>query len=173
MLANPMAVCIVAKEAVEKFGDLKKWEAVIGTGPWMLDSYRPNVGFTYVRNPELLRRGQPYIDRVEAMVDEDNASRMAAFIAGKYDIGWENPGTISRLDWVQIKDVLKQTRPKLCRRWSTPANVMSHIYMRTDKAPFSDVRVRRAISMALDRKGIIDATYEGVGALQPGGARRR
>jgi peptide/nickel transport system substrate-binding protein len=51
VLANPMAACIVAKEAVEKFGDVKKWEAVIGTGPWMLDSYRPNVGYTYVRHP--------------------------------------------------------------------------------------------------------------------------
>ena len=34
---------IVAREAVEKFGDLKKAEAVIGTGPWMLERYDPNV----------------------------------------------------------------------------------------------------------------------------------
>jgi ABC-type transport system substrate-binding protein len=39
--------------------------------------------------------------------------------------------------------------------------------MRTDKAPFSDVRVRRAMSMAIDRKAIIDALYEGVGVLNP------
>jgi len=51
MLAAPMAVAIVAKECVDKFTDLKPWESVIGTGPWMLDSYRPNVGFTLVRNP--------------------------------------------------------------------------------------------------------------------------
>jgi peptide/nickel transport system substrate-binding protein len=166
VLANPMAACIVAKEAVEKFGDLKKWEAVIGTGPWMLDSYRPNVGYTYVRNPGYFVPGLPYIDRVEAVVDEDNASRMAAFLGGKYDLGWENPGTINRVDWVQIKDVLKQRRPGL-KVMESPSNVMSHIYTRTDKAPFSDIRVRRAMSMAINRQAYIDATFEGVGSYNP------
>ena len=166
VLANPMAACIVAKEAVEKFGDLKKWEAVIGTGPWMLDSYRPNVGYTYVRNPSYFVAGLPYIDRVEAVVDEDNASRMAAFLGGKYDLGWQNPGTIDRVDWVQIKDVLKQRRPGL-KVLESPSNVMTHIYMRTDKAPFSDIRVRRAMSMAINRQAYIDATFEGVGSYNP------
>ena len=166
VLANPMAACIVAKEAVEKFGDLKKWEAVIGTGPWMLDSYRPNVGYTYVRNPGYFVPGLPYIDRVEAVVDEDNASRMAAFLGGKYDLGWENPGTINRVDWVQIKDVLKQRRPGL-KVMESPSNVMSHIYTRTDKAPFSDIRLRRAMSMAINRQAYIDATFEGVGSYNP------
>jgi peptide/nickel transport system substrate-binding protein len=166
VLANPMAACIVAKEAVEKFGDLKKWEAVIGTGPWMLDSYRPNVGYTYVRNPSYFVAGLPYIDRVEAVVDEDNASRMAAFLGGKYDLGWQNPGTIDRVDWVQVKDVLKQRRPGL-KVLESPSNVMTHIYMRTDKAPFSDIRVRRAMSMAINRQAYIDATFEGVGSYNP------
>src|SRR5262247_934365 len=107
VLANPMAVAIVARECVEKFGDLKKVEAVVGTGPWMLDSYRPNVGLTFVRNPNHFVSGLPYIDRIEYLVDEDNASRMAAFLSGKYDLGWEFPGSINRTDWVQIKDTLK------------------------------------------------------------------
>jgi peptide/nickel transport system substrate-binding protein len=166
MVANPMALAIIAKEAVEKFGDLKKPEAVIGTGPWMLDSYRPNVGVTYVRNPNYFLSGLPYIDKVEVNVDEDNASRMAAFIAGKYDIGWENPGGINRTDWVQIKDTLKQRRPKL-QSMEYASNQVSHIYMRTDKPPFSDVRVRRAVSLAFNRQGIIDALYEGVGVFNP------
>jgi len=166
IVSNPMALAIVAREAVDKFGDLKKPEAVIGTGPWMLDSYRPNVGVTYVRNPNYFLSGLPYIDKVEVTVDEDNASRMAAFIAGKYDIGWENPGTINRTDWVQIKDTLKQRRPKL-QSMEYASNQVSHIYMRTDKPPFSDVRVRRAISLAFNRQGIIDALYEGVGVLNP------
>ena len=91
MLANPMTVAIVAREAVEKFGDLKNAESVIGTGPWMLESYRPNVGLTFVRHPHYFQQGQPYIDRVEMFIDEDNASRMSAFLAGKYDLGWGFP----------------------------------------------------------------------------------
>lgn len=166
ILANPHAVCIVAKECVEKFGDLKKPEAMVGTGPWMLDSYRPNVGYTLVRNPTYFVAGLPYIDKIEAFVDEDNASRMAAFLSGKYDLGWEFPGQINRTDWVQIKDSLKQRRPNL-KTQEFPSNVMTHLYFNNGKAPFNDVRVRRAMSMAIDRKGIIDATAEGVGVLNP------
>ena len=166
MIANSHAVPIIAKECVEKFGDLKKPESMVGSGPWMLDSYRPNVGYTFVRNPGYFLSGLPYIDRIEVSVDEDNASRMAAFIAGKYDLGWEYQGVINRVDWVQIKDTLKQKRPRL-QTAEYPNSVMSHIYMRTDKPPFSDIRVRRAMSLAINRQGIIDAVYEGVGALNP------
>ena len=166
MIANSHAVPIIAKECVEKFGDLKKPESMVGSGPWMLDSYRPNVGYTFVRNPGYFLSGLPYIERIEVAVDEDNASRMAAFIAGKYDMGWEYQGVINRVDWVQIKDTLKQKRPRL-QTAEYPNSVMSHIYMRTDKPPFSDIRVRRAMSLAINRPGIIDAVYEGVGALNP------
>ena len=166
MLANPMAVAIVAKECVEKFGDLKKPDSVVGTGPWMLDSYRPNVGYTLVRNPSYFVSGLPYIERIEATVDEDNASRMAAFIVGKYDLGWEFPGQINRPDWVQIKDTLKQKRPRL-QTVEFPSNVMTHISMRTDQKPFNDPRVRQAMSLAIDRQGILDATAEGVGVFNP------
>jgi len=166
MLSNPHAVAIVAKEVLDKFGDFKKHETVIGTGPWMLDSYRPNVGLTFVRNPSYFLPGLPYIDRIEATVDEDNASRMAAFLSGKYDLGWEFPGTVNRVDWVQIKDTLKQKRSKL-QTLEFPAPVMSHISMRTDQKPFNDVRVRHAMSLAIDRKAIIDAVFEGVGAMNP------
>ena len=166
MLSNPHAVAIVAKEVVEKYGDLKKPETVIGTGPWVLDSYRPNVGLTYVRNPNYFVHGLPYIERIEATVDEDNASRMASFLSGKYDLGWQFPGTIDRVDWVQIKDTLKQKRPKL-QTAEFPSPVMSHISMRTDQKPFSDPRVRQAMSMAIDRKAIIESVFEGIGAMNP------
>jgi peptide/nickel transport system substrate-binding protein len=128
----------------------------------MLDSHRPNVGLTFIRHPHYFLAGLPYIDRIEYVVDEDNGSRMAAFVAGKYDLGWEFPGSINRSDWLQIKDTLKQRRPNL-RTAEFPSNVETHISMRTDIPPFKDVRVRRAVSLALDRQGMIDASFEGLG----------
>src|SRR5262249_56094370 len=166
VLATPMAVAIVARECVEKFGDLKKAEAVVGTGPWILDSYRPNVGLTFVRNPNYFVPGLPYIDRIDYLVDEDNASRMAAFLSGKYDLGWEFPGSINRTDWVQLKDGLKHKRPNL-RTAEFPSNVETHISMRTDLPPFKDVRVRQAVALAIDRQGMIDTSFEGVGHVNP------
>src|SRR4030095_5997560 len=116
--------------------------------------------------PSYCVAGQPYIDRIEVSVDDDNASRLAAFIAGKYDLGWEYQGVINRVDWMQIKDTLKQKRPRL-QTVEYPNAVMTHISMRTDKAPFSDVRVRRAISLAVHRQGIVDAVLEGAGVFNP------
>jgi peptide/nickel transport system substrate-binding protein len=167
MLASPVAIPIVAREVVEKYGDLKKPEAVIGTGPWMFENYRPNTGFTFVRHPQYFLPGLPLIDRIEASVDEDNASRIAAFLAGKYDVGYATAaGNVDRIDWVQIKDTLKQKRPNL-RTLEFPTNVMVHLSMRTDQKPFGDARVRQAMSLAVDRGAVIEASYDGVGLINP------
>jgi peptide/nickel transport system substrate-binding protein len=162
MIANPMSGAIIAKECVETFGDLRKPEAVIGTGPYTLESYRPNVSLTLVRNPHYFVPTLPYIERVEMLVEEDNASRTAAFLAGKYDLGWEFPGTINRSDWVQIGETAKKRRPGL-RTLEFHSNVVNDLAMRVDQKPFSDPRVRQAISLAIDRQALIDATLEGVG----------
>jgi peptide/nickel transport system substrate-binding protein len=164
MLANPVTLAIVARECVDRFGDLKKAEATVGTGPWMLDGYRPGVGYTLVRHPGYFLPGLPYIDRIDVTVDEDNASRMAAFLSGKYDLGWENTGAVNRTDWNVMKDRLRQLRPNL-RTAEFPSNVGYRVFMRTDKAPFSDVRVRRAISHALNRQEVIEVVGDGVGRV--------
>ena len=164
MIANPMTLAIVARECVEKFGDLKKAEAVVGTGPWMLEGYTPNVGYTLVRHRSYFQAGLPYIDRIDVTIDDDNASRLSAFLSGKYDLGWENAGAINRTDWNAVKKQLERHRPSL-QTAEFPSNVVYRVFMRTDKAPFSDVRVRRALSLALNRKEIIDAVADGVGRL--------
>ncbi len=166
IIASAMTLPIVARECVESFGDLRRPEAVVGTGPWMLDTYRRGVGITLIRHPDYFRKGLPYIDRVELTLDDDNTRVMGAFIAGHYDIGWKYGGMISRSDWLQIRETVKVRRPRT-KQIDLLDSAVPVIYMRTDRPPFNDVRVRRAISMAIDRRELIDVVMDGAGVINP------
>ena len=97
------------------------------------------MALTLVRNPNYFVPGLPYIDRVEVLVDEDNASRMAAFLGGKYDLGWEFPGTINRTDWVQIKDTLEEAAPEPADAGVPVERHEPHLACAPTRTPFSDV----------------------------------
>src|SRR5215510_9553437 len=86
MLAST-STWIIAKECVDKFGDLKKVESVVGTGPWMLEKWEPNVRMLFVRNPNYFVSGLPYADAVDMIIDKDPSSRLATWLAGKSDFG--------------------------------------------------------------------------------------
>jgi len=143
---------IIAKECVEKFGDLKKVESVVGTGPWMLDRWEPNVRILYVRNPNYFLPGLPYADTVDAIIDKDPSSRLATWLAGKTDFGPEYQQVVRRLDLA----VAKQRKPGLQLAeypWFTSGSTGFKI----DKPPFNDIRVRRALSRATSQPEIFES----------------
>jgi peptide/nickel transport system substrate-binding protein len=146
-LAYPRSMWIIAPEVVEKFGDLKKAEAAIGTGPFLLDRYEPNVKAVFTRNPAYFRPGEPWVDRVEWLVLDDDSTRLAMYRTGQLD-----------LMVVRQEDVegLKKSHPH-CRYQDYLASNAWNLWMRVDQAPFNDVRVRRAVSLAIDRQELIDA----------------
>jgi peptide/nickel transport system substrate-binding protein len=76
VLANPI-MWIVAPEVVQKFGDLKKPESAIGTGPFLLERYEPNVKTVFKRNPDYFLPGLPWVEGVEWLVVEDASSALA------------------------------------------------------------------------------------------------
>jgi len=145
---------IIAPEVVNKFGDLKKPETVIGTGPFLLERYEPNVKTVFKRNPDYFRQGQPYVDGVEWLVLEDPATGLAMYRTGQIDCGPDHWWSVRQEDL----EAFKKSQPRLMYQ-DFLSNVTHGIYMRTDQPPFNDVRVRRAISHAIDRQAIIDAVY--------------
>ena len=154
ILANPVGMWIIPREAVEKFGDLKKAESTIGTGPFMLERYDPNVKATFRRNPTYYQPGLPMIDGVDWLVMEDDAAGLAAYRTGQIDCGPWHWWAVRQADVV----ALKASHPRLgYHDFLSP--VTTGIYMRVDKPPFNDVRVRRAISHAVNRQAIIDAVF--------------
>ena len=158
------ATWVVAREAVEKFGDLKRSEACIGTGPWMLERYEPAVRLTFVRNPNYFLPGLPYADGVEVTVDDDPSSRLAGWLAGKYDFAPEAGMVVRRLDL----DLARQRKPNL--QTADVVTLFGGItWMKLDQEPFKDVRVRRALAQASNWKEILEtnAWSQGHGLPNP------
>ena len=161
MLAST-STWIIAKECVEKFGDLKKAESVVGTGPWMLERWEPNVRLVYVRNPNYFVSGLPYADGVEVVIDKDPSSRLATFLAGKLDFGPEYQQVVRRLDLASAK----QRKPGLQfaeYTWFTSGATGFKI----DKPPFNDVRVRRALSRATSMAEVYESSAFAQGHWTP------
>ena len=154
VLANPTGTWIVPREVVEKYGDLKRPESAIGAGPFILERYEPNVKTTFRRNPDYYRSPLPWVDGVEWIVMEDESVQLAAYSTGQIDAGGWHQWVVRQPDLPG----LKKRRPDLVYQ-DFLSNVTNGIYMRTDKPPFNDVRVRRAISHAVDRQAIIDAVF--------------
>ncbi len=158
------ATWVIAKECVDQYGDLKKPESVVGTGPWMLKSYEPNVRISFVRNPSYFVSGLPHVDDVEILLSQDPAAGFAAFLAGEYDFGPEYGMVIRRSDLEIAQGRIKGlgTRDYIVVFGGITA-------MKIDQEPFKDVRVRRAFSMAQNWQEVLEtnAWSQGKGVPNP------
>jgi peptide/nickel transport system substrate-binding protein len=136
-----------------------------GSGPWMLRKWEPSVGYTYDRNPNWhLRKGQPFFDTIELRLITEAAQRRAQLKAGSL---WVLPGPSNNearsaagaIDPTEVVGAKKE-QPKLSMYddgfpWGGP----NHLAFGFGNAIFQDVRVRRALSMVIDRELWIEANY--------------
>jgi peptide/nickel transport system substrate-binding protein len=159
-MADASILPIIPKEAIDQFGDMKKPEAVIGTGPWMLETYEPKVKSLLKRNPNYFRKGLPYFDEVHLIVLDDDSTASAAYMSGQLDFGWQ---FISTIRMEEIEEFKKRHPDWYYQPFMW--NVHAYLYMHTDKPPFNDPRVRQAISMAMNRQEMRE--FVSVGQGQP------
>ncbi len=82
-IASPWTV-IVAREAVEKHGDLQRH--AIGTGPFIMQEYRREQEAVFVKNPAYFKKGLPYLDEVRLQYVIDPVAATAAFRGQQTDI---------------------------------------------------------------------------------------
>jgi ABC-type transport system substrate-binding protein len=72
-------------------GDLakgKEWARahLVGTGPFILKDFQPDVSLTWVKNPNYWQKGKPYLDEIDVKIIPDAVTARAAFEAGEGDI---------------------------------------------------------------------------------------
>src|SRR5437867_2363857 len=108
-LAYPWSTWIMAPEVAQQYGDFKKPETVIGTGPFMLERYEPNVKAVFKRNPDYFRQGEPHIDGVEWLIVPDESTALAMYRTGQVDVGPQQSHTVRQQDL----DSVKKSHPHL------------------------------------------------------------
>lgn len=141
---------ILPKEGVEGQFDLAT--DAIGTGPFVLEKWEDNVQATFKKNPKFYEEGKPYLDEVIFKVVPDQGSRIAAFRTGQAD-------TIGSLSPEELDQLIK-TNPDVTVFEALFAT-QEQLYLNMKKEPFNDLKVRKAISMAVDRQSMVKAIYGG------------
>ncbi|MBI4234095.1 MAG: ABC transporter substrate-binding protein [Chloroflexi bacterium] len=161
------AFYVFSKEGFEKEGGLKA-APPLGSGFMLFEEWVPQNRLYFKRNPNYWKKDEfgqqlPYLDRIEITFMPDVATQLASFRTQKLD-------TIYQTSWDPVQDLLRtETVGKTVNLAVSECNTgCSRVYMfQLRKPPFDDVRVRRALSLALDRPAIVNRSY-GEGYCSPG-----
>jgi peptide/nickel transport system substrate-binding protein len=157
VLSDANLLWIMPKEAAGGFDPTTK---MIGSGPWIFDSYTPSQSIKWKKNPDWYMSGFPLFDTCETDIIPAYANQLAQFQAGSLDAFGPNADDLVSLK-SQVKDV---------QLLGVISQLMSFFYFDADpNSPWTkDNRVRQAVSMSLDRDGLTDLGYE-VKKLQAAG----
>ncbi len=153
---------MVPPEVVKKYGDMNKWENVVGTGAFMLVDYVPMSSATWIKNPNYYLKDPifpqnqlPYLDRVKELIIPDLSTRLAALRTGKVEL---DTGVYKR---EEVLPLLKDSPNLKSRRMPPSGCAMFGFRMDKPELPFQDIRVRKALIMAVNNQEIVDTYYGG------------
>jgi peptide/nickel transport system substrate-binding protein len=149
---------IVPREVVDMYGDFNDWRNHVGTGPYQLTDHVDGSSWTFTKNPNYWNFDNrypenrlPYADKVEALVILDIATRMAALRSGK-------TVAMGGLQTAQAESVAR-TNPELIPYVALGGS--DEQAFNVTKPPFDDIRVRKAMQLAIDNETIARTYYKG------------
>lgn len=154
-LADP-DLMLLPKHVFDRGDDFAK--VVIGTGPFKAESVDVSKELLYKRFDQYWQPGRPYLDGVSIKVGVDDSAQAAALMAKKTD-------KIVLNSKAQLEPILR-AYPSAQYRAMQPS-YSNVLYPKLDRPPFNDVRVRKAIHLALDRQAMIQQLTFGEGVINP------
>lgn len=155
-----------APEVDKAYGNQNNWRNMNTTGPFYITEFVPESVVVYAKNPNYWEKDPvgpgkgnqlPYIDTFKQLIVPDLSTRQAAFRTGKVDL-------LRAQSWEDATNLLERNANlKYARLFGSPLIPSG----RVDKPnlPFKDVRVRRALNMAVNKQEIVDLYYKGNAVL--------
>jgi peptide/nickel transport system substrate-binding protein len=141
-LASPWNV-IFPKKYLDKDPNYFK-QNVVGSGPFKLKSRTPGSTFEGERNPDYFVKDRPYLNGYKFFISTETSVRAAAIRAGRAYIEFRD------LPDSEVEAIKKQLGDKVVVQ-STPFVINFGITINNTKKPFDDVRVRKALTLGIDR----------------------
>ncbi len=162
-LTDPRAL-IISPQAVQRLGDTFGRQPV-ATGPWKFEEWRSADRIILMRNPDykwgpkFVHEGAPAIERVVYRIIPEAPAQVAAFERGEADILNSVPST----DVKRLQQLGKYNFFKTLRK-----GVGLFMEFNTTGEPFTDVRVRRALNHAIEKRSVLQIGLEGLGEVASG-----
>ncbi len=156
----------VHKGSIDKAGkDAFKEGHLVGNGAFKLAEWKPQVQIKVVRNEHYREAGQVKLDAVVFEPTEELAAAIKRYRAGEFDLVYAASAPADQVQW------FKANMPGHMR--IAPQVGVYYYAFNVTRKPLDDVRVRRALSMAIDREAIADKILQGgqipaYGIVSPG-----
>ncbi len=150
-MANPFLV-ILPCEATD--GGFDPATEAIGTGPFVLDSWKRDQERVYVKNENYFMEGLPHLDGYTVTLMPDAQAQIAALRSGKIDmisaLSTEKRQVEALVDQIDGLQLMQEK-----------GTTQTRVYMNAEAAPFDSLEVRRAVAMAIDKQGMVDTIRVG------------
>ncbi|MBK6755743.1 MAG: ABC transporter substrate-binding protein [Flavobacteriales bacterium] len=135
----------------------------IGTGPFRLKTSSPDEVFVLERDPDHWDRDEngnqlPFLDAVRCTLEPDKNKELDSFLAGKLSCMFEVP--VDRI--TVLNDSLDETGAIRFLVQTVPGLAVQFYGFNGTRPPFQDVRVRRAVALAIDRRFLVDSVLKGM-----------
>ena len=125
-----------------------------GTGPFEFVDYKPGDRIELKKNPNYYHAGIPKLDEIVFRIMPETAARVAAIDTGAVDMIWDLPPEV-------IDELKKNSKITLN---SVATSTWDGLIMNAAQKPYDDVRVRRAVSLAIDKKALVELALFGNGS---------
>ena len=133
-------------------------QSVVGSGPFVLERWRPGEEIVLARNPRYVRPDAPLLDKVVVRIVPDIGNLETQLAAG----------TIDYVEGVPSQDAsrLAATKGVVLVVFENP--MFDYVGWNGAKKPFDDPEIRRALTLGIDRKAIVDDLLYGYGRVSVG-----